>query len=100
MNLLEWSEVFEDLGFNCFPLRHQSKEPAVASWKAYQSEKYEDGFKEGQNIAIICGVISKLIVIDLDHRDLANIVFTKWEELLHHTLVVQTSRGYHIYCRR
>jgi len=99
MNLLEWSEVFEDLGFNCFPLRHQSKEPAVASWKAYQSEKYEDGFKEGQNIAIICGVISKLIVIDLDHRDLANIVFTKWEELLHHTLVVQTSRGYHIYCR-
>ena len=62
MNLLEWSEIFEDLGFNCFPLRHQSKEPAVASWKAYQTEKYEDGFKEGQNIAIICGVISKLIV--------------------------------------
>ena len=99
MNLLEWSEIFQDLGFNCFPLRHQSKEPAVASWKAYQTEKYEDGFKEGQNIAIICGVISKLIVIDLDHRDLANIVFTKWNELLHHTLVVQTSRGYHIYCR-
>ena len=61
MNLLEWAEVFEDLGFNCFPLKHQSKEPAVASWKAYQTEKYEDGFKEGQNIAIICGVISKLM---------------------------------------
>ena len=51
MNLLEWSEIFQDLGFNCFPLRHQSKEPAVASWKAYQTEKYEDGFQGRSKIS-------------------------------------------------
>ncbi len=99
MNIIEFAEIFDDLGFNCFPLKHHSKEPAVPSWKEYQTEKYTDGFKEGQNIAVVCGEISKLIVIDLDDKALAEMVFTKWGDLLHHTFVVETHRGYHIYCR-
>ncbi len=99
MNLVEFSEFYEDSGFNCFPLKYQSKEPAVASWKEYQTEKYTGGFKEGQNIAIVCGKISNLIVIDLDDKALANEVFTKWEDLLHNTLVIETVRGFHIYTR-
>ena len=99
MNLLEFVEVFRDLGFNCFPLKHQSKEPAVASWKEYQSSMYVGDFKEGQNVAIVTGKLSNLIVIDLDDKKLANQIFSKWDDLLHTTFVVETARGFHIYCR-
>ena len=99
MNLIEFSEVYEDTGFNCFPVKFQSKEPAVASWKEYQTEKYTGGFKEGQNIAIVCGKISNLIVIDLDDKSLANELFSEWESILQSTLVIETSRGFHIYTR-
>ena len=70
MNLNEFVEVFRDLEFNCFPLKHQSKEPAVSSWKEYQTSRYTGDFKEGQNVAIVTGKLSNLIVIDLDDKKL------------------------------
>jgi len=99
LNLNEFVEVFRDLEFNCFPLKHHSKEPAVSSWKEYQTSRYTGDFKEGQNVAIVTGKLSNLIVIDLDDKKLANKIFSKWDELLHHTFVVETARGYHIYCK-
>jgi len=99
VNLSEWIEIYKDLEFNCFPLKHQSKEPAVPSWKEYQNSRYEGDFKEGQNVAIVTGKLSNLIVIDLDDKSLAKKIFRKWDELLHHTLVVETHRGFHIYCK-
>jgi len=99
LNLSDFVAVYKDLKFNCFPLKHQSKEPAVPSWKEYQSSMYEGDFKEGQNVAIVTGKLSNLIVIDLDDKSLAQKVFKKWDELLHHTFVVETARGYHIYCK-
>lgn len=98
MNITEFADIYGDFGFNCIPLKHHSKEPAIGSWKEYQTKRYEGGFKEGQNIGVITGSISNLVVIDIDHKSLANKIFSKWSELLHHTLVTETSRGYHIYC--
>jgi len=98
MNLNEWVEVYKDLGFNCIPLKYQSKEPAVPSWKEYQSSKYEGDFKEGQNIAIICGKISNLIVIDLDDKSLASEIFDDWNAKLMKNWINETRRGYHILC--
>lgn len=60
---------------------------------------YEGDFKEGQNIAIVTGKVSNLIVIDLDEKTLAHKIFSDWDAILHHTFVVETARGYHIYCR-
>jgi len=98
MNLNEWAELYDDLGFNCFPLKNRSKEPAI-NWGDYQDKKYDGKFLEGQNIGIITGKISNLVVIDMDDKSLFQIVFKQWKELLHHTLVIETARGYHIYTR-
>ena len=62
MKLNEWVVIYEDLGFNCFPLKFRSKEPAVPTWKEYQTKKYEGGFKDGQNVAIVTGKLSNLVV--------------------------------------
>lgn len=99
MNLSEFVEIYQDLKFNCFPLKHQSKEPAIATWKEYQTTMYKGDFKEGQNVAIVTGQLSNLVVIDLDDKSLANKVFKKWDDLLQSTFVVETARGYHIYCK-
>jgi len=100
MNLNEWVELYtKDFGFNCLPVKDKTKEPDVISWKQYQSRLYEGKFQDNQGIAIITGKISGLLVIDLDHKSLLNEVFTNPEELLHHTFVVETHRGYHIYCK-
>ena len=99
LNLNDFVEVYKDLKFNFFPLKHQSKEPAIATWKEYQSSMYQGEFKEGQNVAIVTGKLSNLIVIDLDDKKLATQIFSKWDDLLRTTFVVETARGFHIYCR-
>jgi putative DNA primase/helicase len=98
MKLNEWIELYQkEFGFNCFPLKHQSKEPAVPSWKEYQTKPYEGKFLEGQNVAVITGKVSNLIVIDIDHKSLATKIFSKWKSMLHETLVTETDRGYHVF---
>ncbi len=105
MNLIDFAEVYDDLGFNCIPLKHQSKEPAIGTWKEYQTKKYDGGFKEGQNIAVLTGKISDVIVIDIDDRSLIDEVikdeagkptFESWKTK---TFMTETSRGIHIWVR-
>ncbi len=106
MNLSEWVELYtKDFGFNCIPLKHQSKEPDVFSWKQFQGRQYTGSFKEGQNVAIVCGKISGIVVIDIDDKTLINEIlidengkptFQDWKT---RTLMTETARGIHIYVK-
>ena len=106
MNLNDWAELYKhEFKFNCIPLRHHTKDPSLSTWKQYQTRPYEGKFKEGENIAILCGKISNLVVIDLDDKSLINEILIdenhkpnlkKW---LMKTHIVETARGYHIYVR-
>jgi len=99
VTLAEYVTLYRSLGLNVIPLKPKSKEPRVP-WKEYQTQKFEGEIAEGDNIAIICGKISNnLVVIDLDDPSLITELFHNKERLLKKTLVVQTARGTHIYCR-
>jgi len=99
VTLGEYIDLYRSLGLNIIPLKPKSKEPQV-NWKEYQSKKFEGDFISTDNIAIICGKISNnLVVIDLDDPALITELFHDKERLLNKTIVVQTARGVHIYCR-
>lgn len=52
------------------------------------------------NIAVVTGAVSgNLVVVDFDSELIARMFFPKLDELIKSTLVVKTSRGYHIYFR-
>ena len=105
MNITEFAEVYDDFGFNCIPLKPHTKEPAIASWKEYQTKKYDGGFKEGQNIGILTGKISNVIVIDIDDVSLIDEVIIdgnkkpNFEEWKTKTFITKTNRGIHIFVR-
>ena len=86
------------LNLNVIPLQSKSKKPTI-SWKKYQEEKYLDSIPDECNIGVICGKTSdNLVVIDIDKKksELINQILTN---ALEKTLVVETSKGYHIYIR-
>ena len=78
MNITDFAQVYSDMGFNCIPLIHHTKDPALNTWKEFQTEKYTGGFKEGQNLGILTGEISNLIVIDIDDMSLVDEITEKW----------------------
>jgi hypothetical protein len=77
------------------------KVPAIA-WRAYQTRRAtEDEIRQwfgrdNQNIAIICGAVSGVVVVDADSPAslrwaTAHLPYTPWQ--------TQTSRGYHLFYR-
>ena len=81
--------------------RHDGKVPAIA-WKRYQSERATEGqIREWfsgtpQNLAIVTGAISGIVVVDADSADgrrwcARHLKYTPWQ--------VQTARGFHLYYR-
>lgn len=81
--------------FNLIPLKDKSKIPTVP-WQRYQHDKCD--LDLNTNYAVICGKVSKCIVIDIDSPELKDVLFTNWDRMLKDTLVVKTgSGGYHIY---
>ncbi len=83
--------------FNLIPLRERSKLPSIP-WLEYQKKKYTGEL--AKNNAVICGKISKCVVIDVDSPELIQQLFNDWNTVLKKTLVVKTgSGGYHIYLK-
>lgn len=95
------AQHYREEGFSVFPLKPKSKEPAHGSWKEYQSKlvspeqisRWWSGNPE-LNIAIVCGAISEIVVIDIDDKEKVppNL-------FLPPTAAVKTNRGYHYYYR-
>jgi len=89
---------------NIFPLQPRSKVPMQA-WKQFQSENFDGNIPDECNFAVICGDISEnLAVFDFDNCndiDLLNCLLPKNSHvsIKDNTLVVKTSRGYHVYLK-
>jgi hypothetical protein len=85
-----------ELGFSLIPLVYGEKNP-IMPWENYQHQKMTrqdwDTIcgQKSVNVGIVCGEISKLVVIDVDSE--------AFSELIEKTLTVKTARGYHFYLR-
>jgi len=88
------------------PLTYLTKRPALREWATYQNriptmDEVQAWFSESlHNIAIVCGRVSNLIVVDVDDRE----KFEKFVLKLHakapaNLLWVKTRRGVHLYFR-
>ncbi|MDQ7082689.1 MAG: bifunctional DNA primase/polymerase [Aquificota bacterium] len=106
-SLTELIKAYYSLGFTVLPARTRSKAPAVP-WKKYTKERpsleqtlqlFEGRIKP--NIAIVCGKVSNLVVIDIDDvekfKRFCEECGINFEELLSHPSCVRTGKGYHIY---
>ena len=84
---------------NIFPLQPRSKIP-MAAWKQYQTENFEGVIPPENNYAIVCGKISEnLAVFDFDNCDSTEILNNVLDNALNSTLIVKTSRGFHVYLK-
>ena len=84
---------------NIFPLQARSKIPIMA-WKQYQTENFDGLIPPENNYAVVCGVISEnLAVFDFDNCDSVEILNNVLEDAINKTLVVKTSRGFHVYLK-
>jgi len=91
---------YRALGFSVFPLKPKSKEPMFGSWLKYQTEhaseeQIEKWYANKElNIAIVCGTISGIVVIDVDNQ--TNLPLGVEFPV---TSVARTARGHHYYYR-
>ena len=80
---LEAALEYADRGWSVIPIRAGTKLPAI-SWKEYQlrhpteDEIYKWFENTNNDIAIICGTISKLIVVDTDDAEATKLAAKKW----------------------
>jgi len=102
------SEVqrYLDWGFSIIPLRWGTKRPALDSWDEFQSRRptpdevqkwWGDGQQHG--IAIVCGKVSNLVVLDIDDPEKFGVALKVIGETLPDTPIVRTRKGWHLYFR-
>ena len=103
MTTLQYAKYYVTKGFSVIPLKAKDKRPAIPSWKIYQSklttkDELESWFGNGSNnnIGIVTGAISGIVVVDLDSREAVD--FAKKNDNLSNTPRVRTAKGYHVYC--
>ena len=96
------------LNFNMsvIPLVPNSKRPALESWAEFQHRRptfseleswWQDGQQKG--VAIVCGQVSGIVVLDIDDPDKFEIALKALGETLPDTPIVQTRKGWHVYFR-
>jgi len=108
-------EFYRSLGFSLIPICYGDKRPDWSvlprdesgnpTWKPYQfrkptDEEIQKWFFSGKerNIAVVLGSVSNnTFVIDLDSPELVTLVKSKVPRLFEETLVVESSRGVHLY---
>jgi Bifunctional DNA primase/polymerase, N-terminal. len=100
----EAAKVYLNFGLSVIPLMHSSKRPALDSWVEFQQRRptlteietwWQNGTDKG--IAIVCGKVSNLIVLDIDDPDKFGIALEALGETLPDTPIVQTPKGWHVY---
>lgn len=100
MRLQEWRAFYANLGFATVPLVHRGKRPLRRGWLERGDEQWV-GTPDSCNIGILTGSRSGgLVVLDFDTRDgPVNVLRMTPEQLSVLTIVVRTSRGWHVYAR-
>ena len=97
-------ELYQKKGLSFFPLRKKSKKPLI-DWAVYQERKPTqeevDGWREKgllDQVAIVCGAVSGIIVLDIDDPEKFEIWSKKNKLPIPPTPTVRTSGGkYHLY---
>ena len=105
---------YENWNVNVIPLRYGEKAPPLVKWEQYQKEPFPvselfEWLNRGQtfNVAIVCGEVSRLYVIDFDTVDLYNkfvenlrtLEVEVYREITSKCPVAETGRGMHFYVR-
>lgn len=100
MTLREWRDLYAALGFATVPLVHRGKRPLRRGWLERGDEQWV-GAPDGSNIGILTGTRSGgLVVLDFDTMDGPETVLGMTPaQLAVVTMVVRTSRGWHVYAR-
>lgn len=100
MSLGEWREFYDRLGLVTVPLRPREKRPLRRGWLAGEPEQWI-GVSPDVNLGVLTGLISKgLVVLDFDTSDGPfDVLGFRPRELATRTLVMKTSRGWHVYAR-
>lgn len=101
MNTLqEWREFYAGLGFATIPLRPREKRPLRRGWLEPREEQWI-GTPADVNVGILTGAPSGgLVVLDFDTRDGPETVLGMTPDQIGVlTIVVETSRGWHVYAR-
>ena len=70
MTTIEQALVYLELGWSVIPIQPKLKKP-TGKWEEYQTRRMTSDearlkFHEGDNLALVCGDISEVLVIDLD----------------------------------
>jgi hypothetical protein len=102
-SLKEYIKWYIAQGFNIIPVKYGAKEPLI-KWKPYQirhisQQEIEQYFfsRPYINVAVVCGKTSgNLVIIDFDKPEVCKKVFPNIEK---ETLVVRSSKGFHVYFR-
>jgi phage/plasmid-associated DNA primase len=113
----ETALYFLNQGINLIPLPWGRKDSPLVSWKKYQEERVtpeqldkwlnnkkwiqEHG---GVNLAVVCGKISNLIVLDFDVKEsyfgfLSSLPKELRDKVTSQCIIVETGKGFHVYIR-
>ncbi len=99
------AKKYLDMGCSLIPIKPMDKQPDLTKWGQYQNRRPTekealDWFFIAKNIAILCGEVSGgLFVQDFDDLMAFRYCWGGDPELPNKTLVVETSRGVHVYLR-
>ena len=113
--MLEVAKQYLQLGFNVIPIIHKQKIPALKQLEPYFSRRvnedeitnwFGNGEAHNNNIGIITGAISQLIVIDIDGENSKSVFIARLKEIIpallykiEQTKCVTTGNGTHFYLR-
>ena len=105
---LDYAVFYLSYGLSVIPLKPGEKTPLI-KWERYQKEppsiaEVRKWFKDTDNIAIVCGKVSKnLVVIDFDGAEIYEAFLKEIEgdpeikDIVESTWLVETGKGFHVY---
>jgi len=104
----KWIWFYYDSGFSIIPVQKNGKQPNVPRWADYiysradkETIQHWIDCKLFENIGVICGAVSNnLVVFDIDDASIVDDIGLNLNNLSEKgAWIVQTGRGYHIYCK-
>ena len=100
----KWIDFYYyECNFSIIPVEKAGKKPNISRWNKYQfqrpsKQEIETWYKNGlfENIGLICGAVSDVVVLDIDDANLVDDLGLKLDKIAENNWVENTGRGYHI----